>query len=125
MLDNPLSDEADEDIKALLKALEKGRAYIAMEYFQEASGFQFLLSDGDTVATMGDSFTLKDKAVVSIRIPISARIRLIKDGRPCWENETAHAEVSIMSKGTYRVESFLKTWGKFRPWIFSNPIYVR
>ncbi len=125
LTEEPLSGIADKDVSVILRALKRGRAYIAMEYFQEASGFQFLLSDGDTVATMGDSFTLKDKAVVSIRIPISARIRLIKDGRPCWENETAHAEVSIMSKGTYRVESFLKTWGKFRPWIFSNPIYVR
>ncbi len=123
--EEPFSGDADEDVAIILNALRRGRVYVAMEYFREAAGFQFVLSDGDDVATMGDTFALRTSAVASIRVPVSARIRLIKDGHPCWEGEAAHADVSVVTKGVYRVEASLKTWGKFRPWIYSNPIYVR
>jgi hypothetical protein len=27
--------------------------------------------------------------------------------------------------GVYRIEADLKAFGRYRPWIFSNPIYVK
>jgi hypothetical protein len=31
----------------------------------------------------------------------------------------------IGERGVYRVEAYLKVYGKYRPWIFSNPIFVQ
>lgn len=123
--EEPFSGSADRDVSIVLNALKLGRAYFAMEYFQRASGFRFHLSDGDNVATMGDSFTLKKRAVASIRVPVSSRIRLIKDGFACWEGEAVQVRIPAETVGVYRIEVFLKAWGKYRPWIFSNPIYVQ
>jgi hypothetical protein len=30
----------------------------------------------------------------------------------------------VIEPGVYRVEAFLRVYGKYRPWIFSNPIFV-
>jgi hypothetical protein len=30
----------------------------------------------------------------------------------------------VSEPGVYRVEAYLRVLGKYRPWIFSNPIYV-
>jgi hypothetical protein len=34
-------------------------------------------------------------------------------------------EYEIKEKGVYRIEVSLKHLGKYYPWIFSNPVYVR
>jgi hypothetical protein len=124
LTDEPLSGDGDRDASVILNALSRGRAYIAMEYFRNAKGFEFILSNGGNVATMGDTFPLKKVADLSVRVPFSVRIRIIKDGVLWWEGEADHAEASVVAKGVYRVEAYLKSWGTFRPWIFSNPIYV-
>lgn len=123
--DDPFTGSNDNDVSIILDALKRGRAYIAMEYFREATGFRFFLSDDNNAVTLGDTFVLRKNAVASIHTPVPAKIRLIRDGITFWEDETAHAKVSITTKGVYRTEVYLNSWGKFRPWIFSNPIYVR
>jgi hypothetical protein len=123
--DEPLRRDGNRDISVVLNALSRGRVYIAMEYFHNAKGFEFVISDGCNAVTMGDTFILKNQAELSIRVPVSAKIRIIRDGVLWWEGRETHKNASITDKGVYRVEVYSKSWGTFRPWIFSNPIYVR
>ncbi|MBW2673530.1 MAG: PHP domain-containing protein [Deltaproteobacteria bacterium] len=125
LLDNPLQGEAEGDMKALLKTLEQGRAYIAMEYFRDARGFSLTLSDADRNVTMGDEFLLKGDAVLRVAVPEKGKIRIIKDGDLCAEAVGRDITYTVSQRGIYRVEVYAKIWGKYRPWIFSNPVYVR
>lgn len=123
--DAPLRKNSQEDIEILLTALSRGRAYVALEYFRKARGFSFLLSDGEGTATMGDEFLLKGQATVHVAIPEKGKISLIKNGATMRQVTGRILEAPITENGNYRVEVYLKKCGRYRPWIFSNPIYVR
>lgn len=125
LLDNPLKGKAEEDIKALLNALANGRAYVAMEYFRDATGVSLSLSDFNREVTMGDEFSLKGEALLNAKIPEKGKIRIIHDGRLFAETIDKDITCKILQRGIYRAEVYLKVRGRYRPWIFSNPVYVR
>jgi hypothetical protein len=125
LLDTPVTGDAGEDISALLGALQRGRVYMAMEYFHNAKGFSFTVADTSQWATMGDEFSLQGEAVLRVKIPGNGNIRVIKDGQLCSQVIGQSIAHRVSSKGVYRVEASAKVWGKYRPWIFSNPVYVR
>ena len=116
-------DELDRGI--ILSALRRGRAYVALEYFEKAKGFSFVIMDESEVATMGDDFLLDDLAIVQIELPAKGKIRLIKDGELFREAVGRELTCGIDEPGIYRVEVYHRKALKYRPWIFSNPIYVR
>jgi hypothetical protein len=74
---------------------------------------------------MGDEFSLQGEAVLRVTIPGSGNIRVIKDGQLCCQASGSSIVHTVSGKGVYRVEAYAKVWGKYRPWIFSNPVYVR
>jgi len=81
--------------------------------------------DESEVATMGDEFFLDDLAIVQIELPAKGKIRLIKDGELFREEVGMELTCGIDETGIYRVEVYLWRAFKYRPWIFSNPIYAR
>jgi hypothetical protein len=81
--------------------------------------------DETEVATMGDDFFLDDMAILRVHVPAEAKIRIIKDGEIVKEEVTESLAMGIDQTGVYRVEVFLRRYLRYRPWIFSNPIYVR
>jgi len=125
LTDEPFKKDDKKDIELILESLKKGRAYIAMEYFRETRGFSFFLFDTKGKVTMGDEFHLKRNAAIHVEVPEKGKIRVVKDGHTFQENVSDVLECTIDKTGMYRVEVFLKKLGKYRPWIFSNPIYVK
>ncbi len=116
-------DELNREI--ILSALRRGRAYVALEYFAKARGFSFVIMDESEAATMGDEFFLDDMAIAQIELPEKGKIRLIKNGALFRETLGKDLTCGIDEPGIYRVEVYLRKAFKYRPWIFSNPIYVR
>lgn len=116
-------DELDRGI--ILSALRRGRVYVALEYFENAKGFSFVIMDESEVATMGDDFLLDELAIVQIELPAKGKIRLIKDGELFREAVGRELTCGIDEPGIYRVEVYHRKALKYRPWIFSNPIYVK
>ena len=121
----PLSGDHQKDIPLLFKALLHGRCYAAMEYFQSAKGFSFFITANNVEYSMGDSLILGEKARMSISFPVSASVRIIRNGALLAEETGKDIILSIREAGVYRVEAYLKRYGKYRPWIFSNPIFVK
>jgi hypothetical protein len=123
--ERPLVRDDARDIAALLSALRQGRAYVAGEYFHDSKGFSFVLTDNSRSATLGDEFILKEEACLTAAFPTTAKIRIIKDGTVIREEIVRELTVSIRDPGVYRIEAYLRVLGKYLPWIFSNPIYVK
>jgi hypothetical protein len=98
---------------------------VAAEYYRESNGFSFTLADKNREATMGDEFILDNEACLSAILPSIAKVRIIRDGIIFREEVTHKLLCNIRQPGVYRAEAYLKIFGKYLPWIFSNPIYVK
>ena len=64
--------------------------------------------------------------IVVIKLPGYGLTRIIKDGSLFKTGYGSGLSIRIQKRGVYRVEVLRKTplFG-WRPWIFSNPIYLR
>jgi hypothetical protein len=119
------------DAATLLAALRAGRSFIAFDLFGDATGFRFNAESGGAPHTMGDEINLAEGGEVrlSVRSPIKARVRVVRDGETAREErETEALEMTVTERGVYRVEVYLDGLGApltEHPWIVSNPIYVR
>jgi hypothetical protein len=76
-------------------------------------------------ATMGDDFILHHSAELRASFPYRARIRLIRNGKLFHEAAGKELSLTLRDCGVYRIEADLKAFGRYHPWIFSNPIYVK
>lgn len=120
----PFTGDGTKDKVLLLESLKGGHVYVAQEYFHSAKGFCLSVSEGNREATMGDIFLLDQKALLSVKVPTTGHIRVVKDGSLFYEEIGSSASCAICQPGVYRIEVFAKSYGKYRPWIFSNPVYV-
>lgn len=113
----------------LLAALSAGHSYLAFDLFCEATGFSYTAQSRDETKLMGDEIKLAEGLRLSVRTPVGCRIRLIKDGALVREEAASDAmDFPVTEAGVYRVEAFLDQLPvplQDRPWIISNPIYVR
>ena len=73
---------------------------------------------------MGDEFILHRSAELTASVPHTARIRLIRNGSLFHQTTGKELSLTLREPGIYRIEADLKVFGRYRPWIFSNPIYV-
>lgn len=120
----PLSGNDQTDIKTIFDALKRGHSYVALDYFRNATGFSMTLQDHDKKAVIGDHFDFVGNALLDVSLPFPAKIRLIKNGVTMQERIGKRLTITIDEPGIYRIEAWLKAWGRYRPWIFGNHIYV-
>jgi len=109
-------------LEALYDALRKGHAYLAIELLAPARGFSFTAHRGqERLGIMGDEVTLTPDLTLTAVAPAVAEIVLFKDGAPAAGAHAPSLQFPVTSPGVYRIE--VSSRGK--PWIFSNPIYIR
>ena len=107
-------------------ALKQGRLFIANERVAPAAGFRFsYISKNGSALTMGQEATFK-RGILFIETPDKGEIRLLKDGAVLKKWIGTGGSYEVEESGVYRVEVYrrLLFFGP-RPWIFSNPIYLR
>ena len=109
---------------AIRAALQQGHAFVSHDWMCDATGFSFVLS-GPGPAIMGEETRFAAGQKLLARFPVACRIRLIRDGKALADQEGDQLEYAVADPGVYRVEGWLKMDGEDRPWIYSNPIYVR
>jgi hypothetical protein len=125
LTEKPLCGVSRSDIPTLLDALKRGRAYISLDHFRSANGFSLILMEEERKATIGDDFILHHSAELRVSFPHQARIHLIRNGKLFHETTGKELSLTLRDGGVYRIEADLKVFGRYRPWIFSNPIYVK
>jgi len=109
---------------AIRAALQQGHAFVSHDWMCDATGFSFLMS-APLRSIMGDEVKLAPGQKLLARFPVACHIRLLRNGKVIADRESDQLEHTIPSPGVYRVEGWLKLDGEDRPWVYSNPIYVR
>jgi hypothetical protein len=74
---------------------------------------------------MGDEAKFAPGARLVARFPVPCHIRLLSGGQSIAERRGEQLEAEVKAPGVYRVEGWLEVDGEERPWLFTNPIYVR
>jgi hypothetical protein len=121
LLDGEPTGDVAHDRDAIFGALRTGRCYLAVDSLAPARGFRFFARAGGATLPMGSEGDFATGARLTAQVPESARLVLLRDGAVVEEAGGAALVHDAEGPGVYRVEVAL---GR-RPWIFSNPIYLR
>lgn len=109
----------------ILSALASGHAYVSFDILADATGFGFWAEAEKPAGIMGDQILLISGLKLEVRTPAPGRIRIFRNGSPITEIMGDRLTQAIHEAGVYRTEVDLKIRNRWRPWIYSNPIYVR
>lgn len=124
-----IEKEKPFDADSLLAALRDGHSFFSFDLFCDATGFTYMAVNRVEKKIMGDEINLEDGVRLLVNAPVKCRIVLIKDGQRVGEESDAiNKEFAVNERGAYRVEVYLDQLGaafKDKPWIITNPIYVR
>lgn len=126
LLNRKISKDFKEAKKEIYEAMREGRLFIAHDRLSPANGFRFyFLSDDGSDLIMGEEDYFH-KGNLLVELPDYGEIRILKDGLIVKRLRGLETVYRARGRGVYRVEVYrrLPIFG-WRPWIFSNPIYLR
>ena len=106
-------------------ALRAGRAYVAFDWLCDPTGFVFQAKRGDERFPMGSQIVDPAGLKLETAAPLPGIVKLIRDGKVLREDRSSKFEFEVTEPGIYRIEYWLNVAGELRPWILSNPIYIR
>ena len=112
---------------AIQASLAAGHAYVAHDWLCDPTGMAFIAQSYFGVFEMGDTVMhnpLTGAVTISVRLPVPATIRLLRDNMVVAEAHDWKLEYTVRDTGAYRLEALLTVDGEERPWIFTNPITV-
>jgi len=113
----------------VVDALRLGHCFIGFDFLGDTSGFSFTVESGGAENIQGDEITLAADTRLKVRTPVASRVVLFKDGNVVSDEVgVTSKEYPVTQRGVYRVEVYLPQLGSLvadKPWIISNPIYVR
>ena len=110
------------DAAAIYDAYCKGHVYIGIGIIGNPKGFTFMADNQkEVLGIMGDEVALTPGLELTVSTPATANLTLFKDGVAVDAITASEWHIPVASAGVYRVEAMRQ--GK--PWIISNPIYVR
>jgi hypothetical protein len=122
--EQPLNEEN------LLDALARGHAYVSFDILCDASGFRFRAANDSEQKLMGDEIALSSGVRLQVETPVNSRVVLYRNGQVMSDAKKEGVLHGWMANeaGVYRVVCYLPQLGSpldAKPWIISNPIYVR
>ncbi|MCE5206879.1 MAG: CehA/McbA family metallohydrolase [Chloroflexi bacterium] len=126
LVPDPLSGDVIMDRRMVIQAFRQGNAFVGYDLPSSTRGFRFIAQGKEITAQMGEEISLQSGITLQIHLPIKTRCILYRNGQrfKSWSNREVISQF-IDQPGIYRVECFIQFLGKWRGWIYSNPIYVR
>lgn len=108
--------------RALTAALVSGRSFVAMDGWGDAYGFTCRAEGPNQSLTLGDEAAFAAGTKLIVVSPLAAELTVVGNGETIERRADVRSlELSLQKPGVYRVEARLKG----RPWVFTNPIYLR
>jgi hypothetical protein len=124
---SPLNGELTRDRRLIYNSLRAGSCFVAHDGLMPAKGFRvsFRRGEGRECIEMGQEAEFS-KGLLAIKLPHCGLIRIIRNGSLFARAYGSEFSIRVSEGGVYRVEAFRKiSLCGWRPWIFSNPIYLR
>ena len=118
--DKPLTRES------LLEAISLGHCYVSFDIFGDAAGFDFRLLQSSGI--MGDETAYLQPLELTAKAPLASRFVLLRNGVAVDQSAGSTVRFPVTAPGIYRIEVYLDSLpppATGKPWIISNPIYVR
>jgi hypothetical protein len=126
LLERALSNRLQEAKGQIYTALREGNLFICHENLASAKGFRFGYETNSGKRIIMGQETGFEKGRFEVKLPRKAKIRLIRNGVINKKRHAQQVSWEITKRGVYRLEGFLYMFPfGWRPWIFSNPIYLR
>jgi PHP domain len=121
LCERSLTGDPRGDWRTVLAALASGAAWLACPCVAPARGARLWadLADGGNIPMGGE--TSAGRAVLRMRLPRPADIRVLRDGAPLREARAAELNLDVEAPGVYRAEARIDG----RMWLLSNPIHLR
>jgi hypothetical protein len=108
------------------RAIREGNMYVAHDWLCDPTGFVFGAASNFGVFPMGDPAPYVTGTVRIVGFtPVAAQLKLIRNGAIVEEKFGSEINFTTSQPGTYRLEAWLKVDGEERPWIYSNPVYLK
>lgn len=121
---NIITKENTLSKEVIYNALKNGNVYINHEYLGDGRGFIFGLEKRNNFYLMGEKVLYEGNENLIVKTPKRCLIRIIKDGKTIIEKKEKEIYLKNISQGVYRVETEIFHKFNYKPWIFSNPIYL-
>ncbi len=118
-----LMPEIDEE--NVWQAIDAGRAYVAFDWIADPTGFVFQAQAGDKTWPIGSEVAQEPGLRLRSEAPLDGRFKLVRNGEVVVDQRGPTLDVGVDQPGVYRVEVWQSLAGEDRPWILTNPIYVR
>jgi hypothetical protein len=119
---SPLSPDLTESKKLVYSTLKNGNCFFAHDALMDSTGFRLrAFTPEGRELLMGDEIRLESWAEMEVLSPVCASLRLFRNGHPVRELEADGLTWKTTEPGVYRVEAQYC----HKPWVFTNPIYLR
>ncbi|MEJ2725490.1 MAG: PHP domain-containing protein [Deltaproteobacteria bacterium] len=125
-LNKKMPEDFHEAKQEIFGAMRAGRLFIGHDNLCGTKGFRFyfLAEDGSDLY-MGEEGIFQPGEFV-VESPFEAEIRLIKNGSAVQRWRGTELVHKVTEKGVYRIEAYRRLFPfGWRPWVFTNPIYLR
>ncbi len=126
VLEEKLSSEHGRAKNQIISALRDGRCFISFDSLHPGGEFAYYALANGRHVQMGEETKFEEGITIKVKAPGDRPLtRLISDGK--LVNELAGEDLTFKppGPGVYRAEVFYRSrFGKPRPWIYSNPIYI-
>lgn len=109
----------------LLQALAAGHVYIVSPLAAESTKVDFACRGGSEPLLMGDEGALGAGSEFVACVPGAARLRLLRAGEVVAATNGDELTYRPRHRGAYRLEAHLSRGQALRPWVLTNPIYLR
>jgi hypothetical protein len=112
--------------ETLLEAISLGHCYVSFDTFGDAAGFDFRLLQSNGL--MGDETAYLQPLELTAKAPLASRFVLLRNGVAVDQAAGSTVRFPVTAPGIYRIEVYLDSLpppATGKPWILSNPIYLR
>lgn len=110
---------------AVWDALKNGRCFVGFDWMADPTGFVYQAQRGDETWPLGSEIKGFEGLRLKAEAPAGDKLKLLRNGEIIEEVAGRTLDFEVKEPGVYRVEVWLTLAAEPRPWILSNPIYVR
>src|SRR5881394_665545 len=107
------------------QALRDGHVYVSHDWLCDPTGFAFGAVNNLGVFPMGDTAVMTGNTRMVGLTPLPAKLKLVHHGTVVEETVGTNLTFVAKEPGAYRLEAWLTVDGEDRPWIYSNPVFLR